>query len=306
MAQSFSAGVAATRRSRSRLGLLFVAPTFLIVAVFFLFPLGSAVYFALTDWDGVSPTPRFVAADNFLRMVGDKEVWHALGNNLIWVLVGTTAPIVLGLLLAVVLWSGVRAVLFYRLVFFMPYVLPPIAVGIVWSWIYDPINGWLNRLLTLVGLGEAARGWLGEPDSALYAVLAAAIWATFGFVVVIFLAALQNVDLDLIDAARIDGANAARRLWHVILPQIVPVFFMVTAITFVGGISVFDIVFIMTGGGPGNATSVLGTYAFKNAFQLNDIGYGTALALLITVLSLPCVMILNRVQRALAKRGMGD
>jgi ABC-type sugar transport system permease subunit len=306
VAQSFSAGVAATRRSRSRLGLLFVAPTFLIVAVFFLFPLGSAVYFALTDWDGVSPTPRFVAADNFLRMVGDKEVWHALGNNLIWVLVGTTAPIVLGLLLAVVLWSGVRAVLFYRLVFFMPYVLPPIAVGIVWSWIYDPINGWLNRLLTLVGLGEAARGWLGEPDSALYAVLAAAIWATFGFVVVIFLAALQNVDLDLIDAARIDGANAARRLWHVILPQIVPVFFMVTAITFVGGISVFDIVFIMTGGGPGNATSVLGTYAFKNAFQLNDIGYGTALALLITVLSLPCVMILNRVQRALAKRGMGD
>lgn len=306
MAQSLSVGVAATRRSRARLGLLFVAPTFLVVAVFFLFPLGSAVYFALTNWDGVSATPTFVAADNFLRMISDKEVWHALGNNLIWVVVGTTAPIVLGLLLAVVLWSGVRAVLLYRLVFFMPYILPPIAVGIVWGWIYDPINGWLNRLLTLVGLGDAARGWLGEPNTALYAVLAAAIWATFGFVVVIFLAALQNVDLDLIDAARIDGANAARRLWHVILPQIVPVFFMVTAITFVGGISVFDIVFIMTGGGPGNATSVLGTYAFKNAFQLNDIGYGTALALLITVLSLPCVMIINRIQKVLADRGMGD
>jgi ABC-type sugar transport system permease subunit len=299
-------GVAATRRSRARLGLLLVAPTFLIVAVFFLFPMGSAVYFALTNWDGVSATPTFVGADNFVRMISDKEVWHALGNNLIWVVVGTTAPIVLGLLLAVVLWSGVRAVLLYRLVFFMPYILPPIAVGIVWGWIYDPINGWLNRLLTLVGLGDATRGWLGEPDTALYAVLAAAIWATFGFVVVIFLAALQNVDLDLIDAARIDGANAARRLWHVILPQIVPVFFMVTAITFVGGISVFDIVFIMTGGGPGNATSVLGTYAFKNAFQLNDIGYGTALALLITVLSLPCVMIINRIQRILADRGMGD
>lgn len=306
MAQSASVGVAATRRSRARLGLLLVAPTFLIVAVFFLFPMGSAVYFALTNWDGVSATPTFVGADNFVRMISDKEVWHALGNNLIWVVVGTTAPIVLGLLLAVVLWSGVRAVLLYRLVFFMPYILPPIAVGIVWGWIYDPINGWLNRLLTLVGLGDATRGWLGEPDTALYAVLAAAIWATFGFVVVIFLAALQNVDLDLIDAARIDGANAARRLWHVILPQIVPVFFMVTAITFVGGISVFDIVFIMTGGGPGNATSVLGTYAFKNAFQLNDIGYGTALALLITVLSLPCVMIINRIQRILADRGMGD
>jgi raffinose/stachyose/melibiose transport system permease protein len=306
VASTVSLGVAATRRARARLGILLVAPAFAIIAVFFLFPLVSGAYFALTDWDGVSPTPGFVGVDNFVAMVGDAEVWHALGNNLIWVVIGTISPIVLGLLLAVVLWSGVRAVLFYRLVFFLPYILPPIAVGIVWGWIYDPINGWLNKILAFVGLDAATRGWLGEPDTALYAVLAAAIWATFGFVVVIFLAALQNVDLDLIDAARIDGANAARRLWHVVLPQIVPVFFMVTAITFVGGISVFDIVFIMTGGGPGNATSVLGTYAFKNAFQLNEIGYGTTLALLITILSLPCVMILNRIQRALAARGMGE
>jgi raffinose/stachyose/melibiose transport system permease protein len=306
VAQTVSLGVAATRRARARLGILLVAPSLAIVAVFFLFPLVSGAYFSLTDWDGVSPTPSFIGVDNFVAMVGDAEVWHALGNNLIWVIVGTVSPIVLGLLLAVVLWSGVRAVLFYRLVFFLPYILPPIAVGIVWGWVYDPINGWLNKILAFVGLDAATRGWLGEPGTALYAVLAAAIWATFGFVVVIFLAALQNVDLDLIDAARIDGANAARRLWHVVLPGIVPVFFMVTAITFVGGISVFDIVFIMTGGGPGNATSVLGTYAFKNAFQLNEIGYGTTLALLITILSLPCVMILNRIQRALAARGMGE
>ncbi len=300
MPRTGSSGVRATRRGQARLGVILVAPVLAMTAVFFLFPLGSAVYFSLTDWNGADPRAPFVGLRNFVTMAGDAEVLHALGNNAIWIVVGTAAPLLIGLLLAVILWSGVRAVLAYRLVFFLPFVLPGVAVAIVWGWIYDPVNGWLNRVLEGVGLGGWTRGWLGEPGTALYAVLAAAIWATFGFVVVIFLAALQNVDLDQVDAARIDGANPLQRLWHVILPQIMPVFLMVTTITLVGGISVFDIVFVMTGGGPGNATSVLGTYAFENAFQLNRIGYGTALALLITVLSVPFVMALNRLQRRLS------
>ena len=238
-------------------------------------------------------------------MLGDPAVWHALGNNLQWVVVGTAAPLLIGLLLAVLIWSGVRGVLAYRLIFFLPFLMPPIAIGIVWRWIYDPVNGWANRLLEAVGLGELARGWLGESGTALWAVLLAAVWSYTGFVVVIFLAALQNVDIELVDAARIDGAGAAQRLWHVILPQITPTFLTVTTITLVGGFSVFDIVFIMTGGGPGEATAVLGTYAYDNAFTFNRVGYGTALALLITVLSLPFVFALNRVQRRLALRGMG-
>lgn len=300
MPRTGSSGVRATRRGQARLGVILVAPVLAMTAVFFLFPLGSAVYFSLTDWNGADPRAPFVGLRNFVTMAGDAEVLHALGNNAIWIVVGTAAPLLIGLLLAVILWSGVRAVLAYRLVFFLPFVLPGVAVAIVWGWIYNPVNGWLNRVLEGVGLGGWTRGWLGEPGTALYAVLAAAIWATFGFVVVIFLAALQNVDLDQVDAARIDGANPLQRLWHVILPQIMPVFLMVTTITLVGGISVFDIVFVMTGGGPGNATSVLGTYAFENAFQLNRIGYGTALALLITVLSVPFVMALNRLQRRLS------
>lgn len=300
MPAHYPAGVRATRRAQARLGVLLVAPTLALVTIFFLFPLASAVYFAMTDWNGASLRAPFVGLENFTEMLTDAEVLHALGNNAIWVVIGTAAPILIGLLLAVLLWSGVRGVLLYRLTFFLPFVLPQVAIGIVWGWIYDPVNGWLNRLLGYVGLESFARGWLGEPGTALYAVLAAAIWATFGFAVVIFLAALQNVDLEQVDAARIDGAGAVQRLWHVILPQIMPVFLMVTTITLVGGISVFDIIFVMTGGGPGNATNVLGTYAFENAFQLNRIGYGTALALLITVLSVPFVIGMNRLQRRLA------
>jgi raffinose/stachyose/melibiose transport system permease protein len=290
-------GIRATRRAKARLGLLLAAPSVALVAVFFVFPFVSAIYFSLTSWNGVTPQPPFVGFANFTALARDGQVWHALGNNAIWIVIGTVAPLVIGLLLAVVLWSGVRGVLLYRLSFFLPYVLPPVVIAIVWSWIYDPIYGWLNRILDAVGLGSWTHGWLGEPNTALFAVLGTAIWSTFGFVVVIFLSALQNVDLDLVDAARIDGANAWQRLTRVILPEIMPVFLMVTTVTLVGGFSVFDIVFIMTGGGPGNATDVLGTYSFQNAFQLNRVGYGTALALVITLLSLPFVVILNRVQR---------
>jgi raffinose/stachyose/melibiose transport system permease protein len=294
-----------TRRAQTRLGLVLAAPAVILFAVFFLFPLASAVYFSLTSWNGSTPQAPFVGLSNFREALGDDKVWHALGNNAIWVVAGTLAPIVVGLLLAVLLWSGIRGLVAYRLVFFLPSLMPPIAIGIVWTWIYDPLNGWVNRVLTWVGLGDQARGWIGEPGTALWAVLIAAAWSATGFVVVIFLAALQNVDPELVDAARIDGANAGRRLWHVIMPQIAPVFLMVTTVTLVGGFSVFDIVFIMTGGGPGDATQVLGIYAYQNAFNFNRVGYGTALALLITLISLPFIIALNRVQRQLAHRGIG-
>ncbi len=179
------------------------------------------------------------------------------------------------------------------------------AIGIVWTWIYDPVDGSLNRALEAIGLGSLTRGWLGDPDLALYAVLATAIWGATAFVIVIFLSALRNVDAELVDASRIDGANAAQRLFYIILPQIMPVFLMVLTLTLVGGFSVFDIIFIMTGGGPADATDTIGTYAYDQAFQLSRIGYGTTLALLITVLSVPCAVALNRLQRRLALQDTG-
>jgi ABC-type sugar transport system permease subunit len=148
-------------------------------------------------------------------------------------------------------------------------------------------------------------GWLGNPDTALYAVLGAAIWSIVGFVFIIFLSALRNVDVDMMDAARLDGANGLQRLRYVILPQIMPVFLMVTTVTLLGGFAVFDIVFVMTGGGPAGATDVLGTEAYSQAFQLNRISYGTTLALVITVMAIPFAIALNRLQRRLSLQGMG-
>jgi raffinose/stachyose/melibiose transport system permease protein len=294
-----------TRRAQARLGLLMVLPLLAMVIVFFLIPAANAVYYAFVDFDGLNPNPPFVGLRNFTELLGDPAVWHALRNNAIWIVLGTVGPLVIGFGLAMLLWHVRRGSVFYRVAFFLPYILPGVAIGVVWGWIYDPIRGWLNQVLKVVGLGSFATGWLGEPDTALYAVVATAIWASIGFVLVIFLAALRNVDPELIDAAKIDGANDLQRIRYVILPQIMPVFLMVTTITLIGGFSVFDIVFIMTGGGPAGASEVLGTYAYSAAFQLNRISYGTTLALVITVLAIPFAIGLNRLQRRLSLEGMG-
>jgi raffinose/stachyose/melibiose transport system permease protein len=294
-----------TRRAQARLGIIFTIPLLVLVIGFFGFPLVSSLYYSVVAYDGVTANPAFVGLNNYIQMFTDSEVWHALGNNLIWITVGTISPLVLGLIFALLLWTVRRGSRFYRLALFFPYVMPGVAIGIAWSWIYDPLYGWLNTFLRFIGLGFMATGWLGNPGTALGAVLVTAIWGASGFVMLIFLSALQNVDMELMDAARLDRTSVVQRVWHIVLPQITPVFIMVTTVTLVGGFSVFDIVFIMTSGGPDNASDVLGTYAFTNAFQLNNISYGTTIALLITALSIPCAVILNRIQRRLSLEGQG-
>lgn len=292
-----------TRKAQRRLGMLFVLPLVALIGVFMVFPLLNAFYYSLVDFNGIDPTPPWVGLDNFTELLRDDKVYAALKNNVIWIIIGTIAPLVLGLAMALMVWNARHGSVFYRTVFFLPFILPQVAIGVVWGWIYEPSRGWLNKVLDLVGLESITTGWLGNPDTALYAVLATAIWATVGFVFVIFLSALRGVDLDLVAASMLDGANPWQRVRYVILPQIMPVFLMVTTITLLGGFKVFDIVLVMTGGGPAGATEVLGTYSYKSAFQLNRISYGTALALVITALAIPFAAWLNRIQRRLALEG---
>ena len=302
---SYSSTPAVTRRAQSRLGMAMVAPVLVLVGLFFLLPLGSAIYFAFVDFHGFEADPPFVGLANFIELANDPALLPAFVNNVIWIIVGTAAPLIIGLVVALLMWNIRRGSAFYRLAFFLPYLLPASAIGVIWSWIYDPLRGWLNRGLEVVGLGDLATGWLGDPSTALGAVLVTAVWTAAGFVMVIILAALRNVDLELIDAARIDGAGALQRLRYVILPQIMPVFLMVTTITLVGGFAVFDIIFVMTGGGPARATEVLGTYAYDSAFRLNRMSYGTALALVITLLAIPFAIGLNRLQQRWSLHGTG-
>jgi raffinose/stachyose/melibiose transport system permease protein len=303
---SSRAGVSSvTRRQQTRLGLLLVAPLLLVVVVFLIFPLANAVYYAFVDFDGFDQAPPWVGLANVTELFGDPDVWAAFGHNLVWIVLGTVAPLVLGLGLALLLWGVRRGATGYRVAFFLPYVLPQVAVAVVWGWIYAPTRGWLNRALEIMGLDSLTRGWLGDPGTALYAVLGTAVWTAVGFVFVIILSALRNVDTDQVDAALLDGANWWQRLRYIVLPQIMPVFLMVSAITLIGGFAVFDLVFVMTGGGPAGASEVLGTLAYSNAFELGRISYGTTLALVITVMAIPFAVWLDRLQSRLSRERIG-
>ena len=271
---------------RHRAGLLFVLPALLLYLVFMVWPFLQTIYFTFTDWNGVNPVKRWVGLANYRALVGDPLLWQALRNNLTWVVIGTIAPMAIAFLLAVLLWRQPRGFLVFRTVYFMPQVLSAVVIAIIWGWIYNPMFGILNKGLDAVGLGAVSRGWLGDPTVALYAVLAAAIWAEVGFVFVIFLAGLQGVSRDLVEAATIDGANAWQRFWHVVVPEMSNVVNVVTALLLIGGFNVFDIIFVMTGGGPANATEVIATYTFEQAFTQNRVGYAATLSLVMTVISL--------------------
>jgi multiple sugar transport system permease protein/raffinose/stachyose/melibiose transport system permease protein len=275
---------------------LFVLPTLALYALFVLYPLVASVYLSLTEWDGASPVKRFVGLANYDRLVRDGRFWNTLSHNLIWIVVGTAVPIAVALLLAVLLWGRTRGYAIYRTVYFMPQVLPWVVVGIIWGWIYHPMFGVLNRALQAIGLGSLARGWLGNEGTALYAVLGAATWQSVGFVFVILLAGLQNVDLDLLDASRIDGANAWQRLWNVTIPQLANVLTLVTAVMLIGGFSVFDVIFVMTAGGPANSTDVIATYTYEMAFMQNQVGYSAALATVMTLVALVAAVVFVRLR----------
>lgn len=297
-------GTSGQRREQATLGALLALPAVAMIVVFVLTPLVSAIYYSFTDYSGFGASPAFVGLDNYVRMFTDRYVGLALRNNFIWIILGTSISLVAAFILAVVIWSTKGAKI-YRLMFFLPFVLPAVVVGIVWTWIYDPQDGMLNRALEVVGLGSLARGWLGDPDFALLAVLLTAIWTATGVSMVIFLAALGDVDVELVEAAKLDGAGFMRRLWSIILPQTISVVVMVATLTLLGGFSVFEIVFILTNGGPGRASEVLATYSFRTAFGLNKIGYGTTLALLVTILSVPTALLMNWIQRKTSLEKMG-
>jgi ABC-type sugar transport system permease subunit len=282
-------GVSGMSRSRSRrhmlAGYAFIAPAFLLYAFFFIYPFVVSIYYSFIKWTGAGPK-QFVGLANYQRLFSDTLLRQALSHNLIWVIFGTFIPIAIALLLGALVWRGARGLLAFRTIFFLPVVLAEVVVAISWNWIYHPLFGALNQILTAIGLGSLTRGWLGDPGTALMAVLVTAIWSYFGFAFVIIMAGLQDVSVDLVEAAMIDGANAWQRFVRVVIPELRHVLTMVTAYTLINGFNVFAMIFILTQGGPGTATQVIGTYTFRKAFQESDIGYGATLSLVMTTISL--------------------
>lgn len=265
---------------------LFTLPALVIYAVFLIYPAVRTARLSFTNWDGIAPTWRSIGTRNYERLLHNEIMHLAMKNTLVWSLAIIVVPCVLGLYLAVLLNEEFRGRALFRTIFYAPGVLPLVGVALIWGWIYTPQIGFLNQFLDAVGLGRLSQPWLGQPSTALGATIVAGIWVRTGFPMLLYLAALQAIPKELFEAARIDGAMGWRVFRDITFPQLGPTHVVVVALSVIDSLKVFDLIYAMTYGGPGNDTQVIGTWVYFNVFNFNKVGYGSAIAVIGASISL--------------------
>lgn len=263
-------------------------PMLLLMAVFVYLPILANIRFSFYRWSSLSPVWTYVGGANYARLFNDPLFWSALQHNLVYALVSLLVQVGFGLVLAALLESPLfsrRLSGFFRVALFVPSILPITVIGLLWQLIYQPGFGLLNALLEAVGLGGLARAWLGEEGSALLSVVAVSQWQWTGYIAVLFVVAIRAIPRELYEAAEIDGAGLVRQFFAITVPSVRQTTFVMVMITIFGAIKVFDIVWVMTGGGPNDASHTLGTYMYRSAFQADAVGYGAAVAVVMLALS---------------------
>jgi raffinose/stachyose/melibiose transport system permease protein len=281
-----SAGTTKRRQHGRVTPWLFALPALLVYSAFLVYPAFSSLFFSLTNWDGLSPDYQIIWLENYSAMARDPVVLQAAINNLIWTVVTIAVPVVLGLTLAVVLNGKVRGKPALRMLFYTPGVLPLVAVASIWGWLYNPEYGAINAMLRAIGLDSLAQPWLGQDSTALAAVMVPAIWLRTGFPMLLYLAALQGIPRDQYEAATVDGATRFQQFWYVTMPNLKGAHYIVLALSLIDSFKVFDLIYATTYGGPGTATQVMGTWMYFNVFQYYQAGYGTAIAVVITLVAI--------------------
>jgi multiple sugar transport system permease protein len=255
----------------------------------------AGLFISFTNWDMLS-SPRIVGLSNYVQLVQDPFVWLSLKNTLYYSALTIPGIIITSLALALAVNRAVFVSKVYRTMFFIPVVSSMVAVALMWKWVYNEQFGLLNWLLSQLGL--SGLGWLSDPSLAMLSVALVAVWKSMGYYMVLFLAGLQGIPEHLYEAATIDGAGPWRRFWSITLPLLSPTMFFVVIISVIGSFQVFDQVYVMTQGGPGNSTLVFNYYLYQNAFEFFRMGYASALAYvlfaLIFVVTLLQVKFINK------------
>lgn len=262
--------------------------------IFLVYPMFQSFIISLTTWDGIQPISLELIQETFVGFRNYREIFisdevsrGAILNNLAWTAATLLITTTLALLLANVLNNPQlpgRNV--FRAIFYSPAIMPMVAVGLIWSWMYHPQIGIINQLLKTVGLGHLAVGWLARFETALPAVFVTAVWSGIGFPFVLYLAGMQGIPVELYESAKIDGANSFQLFRHITIPCLKETHVIVLCIAVINSFKVFDLVFAMTYGGPGRATQTLGTWMYFTSFQYYKAGYGSALAWIIALITM--------------------
>ena len=273
----------AARLRESLVGWGFLAPNLTLMAVFLFLPILWALQLSFQDSRGFG-SPEWVGLENYVKLIGDPVFWRSFGNTIAFTILTVPITMVSGLGLAVLMNSVLPARGIFRTVIVLPMVISGVASGMIGGIIFYQSNGIINKVLSALGLNPVA--WQSDGTLALLSVVIVTIWLRVGFNMVIYLAGLQGIEPQLYEAARIDGASRWQQLRSITVPLVGPSTFFLLIMNVIASFQVFDLIFVMTGGGPGDSTSVLVTYAYRNGFQIREQGYGAAIGIVILIITL--------------------
>ncbi len=273
---------------------LFIAPNLLLFTVFVFFPLLYAAYISVHQWSLID-TPDFVGTQNYTRLLTDSQFWQALKNTIIYSVATVPASLFLGLMLAIGLNRHLAARTLLRSVYFLPVVVSSVATAVIAAWLFNDNYGIVNALLKNVGLGPVA--WLSTPQWALPSIILTTLWVRIGFCMVVYLAALQSISPSYYEAARIDGASRLQQFRYVTWPLLRPTTFLLLILNVIYSFQVFDLIYVMTGGGPGFSTTMIVQYIYQAAFASSEMGYASAMGMVLFVFIMVFTLIQWRINR---------
>lgn len=270
-----------------RTAFLLLLPALALLLMFVFVPVILNFYYSAFSWSSFSTNMKFVGFENFNRLFEDTNIWLSLTNNLKYATVSIVFQVGLAMVLAHLLNSYINKKItpVFRVILFLPAVISITAVGLLWMLIYNPTLGFFNGLLDIIGLGSFAKDWLGNSKTAMYAVIMVSQWQYLGEMIMLFTVGLQKIPMDICESADIDGANGFQKFFRITVPLLKETILMNTTVTIIGAFMVFDEVYVMTGGGPGKATEVLGTLLYRTGFRNDEMGYASAIGVLMFIIT---------------------
>jgi len=274
---------------------LYTLPGLLLILTLIYIPIVLSGYYGFMDWDGIGEM-TFIGLDNYITLVQDKMFWTSTYHSFL-LAIFSTASLVLYLAICLVLASKIKGSDLLRKIYLIPMLLSSVAIAQLWMKIFDPTNGMANTLLEMFGV-ENTPIWLADPEIALYAIFIPVIWQYAGFYILIYYAALKNVPDEIIEAAKIDGASSLQIAYKIKLPLISGIFKVTIMLAVVGSLKYFDLIYVMTGGGPNGASEVMASYMYKEAFKLNNFGYGSAIGFGLLVIALFMTWLISKLTKS--------
>jgi raffinose/stachyose/melibiose transport system permease protein len=257
---------------------LFLAPALILIGIYIIWPIISSFELSMFEWDGISPQKLYVGLKNWKDLANNSIFWHALWNNIKFIILSIIIEMPIAILLAVLLDRGGKKFDAFKSLFYLPMLMSSVAIGVLFKYIYDPSFGLLSGILSFLHLDFLNQDWLGDPKIAFYSVVAVICWQYIPFYMIFFIAALSNIPHELYEAARIDGATQGQYFWKIELPLLTPSIKTACILSLIGSLKYFDLIYVMTEGGPSNATELMATYMYKNAFASFKMGYGSTVA----------------------------